>query len=110
MALARIRAAELELGEVAPPRRSPKSYDPYCVTTVTDSSNMRYACRVEDPLPFIVRFEDRCAVDPCLSGGKGVNLARMSQAGLPVPPGFAVTTGPCAVTSCIGRETSCCCR
>ena len=30
-----------------------------------------------------------------LLGGKGANLAEMSSLGLPVPPGFTVTTGVC---------------
>ena len=31
-----------------------------------------------------------------LLGGKGANLAEMSRLGLPVPPGFTITTGVCA--------------
>ncbi|EQC51859.1 PEP/pyruvate-binding domain-containing protein, partial [Bacteriovorax sp. DB6_IX] len=30
-----------------------------------------------------------------LLGGKGANLAEMSSLGLPVPPGFTVTTEAC---------------
>jgi pyruvate,orthophosphate dikinase len=30
-----------------------------------------------------------------LLGGKGANLAEMSNMGLPVPPGFTITTGVC---------------
>lgn len=30
-----------------------------------------------------------------LMGGKGANLAEMTQAGLPVPPGFTITTAAC---------------
>ena len=30
-----------------------------------------------------------------LLGGKGANLAEMSSLGLPVPPGFTITTGVC---------------
>src|SRR6516164_3308521 len=30
-----------------------------------------------------------------LLGGKGANLAEMSRIGLPVPPGFTITTGVC---------------
>ena len=30
-----------------------------------------------------------------LLGGKGANLAEMSRLGLPVPPGFTITTGVC---------------
>jgi len=31
-----------------------------------------------------------------LLGGKGANLADMTSAGLPVPPGFTITTETCA--------------
>src|SRR5690606_7730689 len=31
-----------------------------------------------------------------LLGGKGANLAEMSNLGLPVPPGFTITTAVCA--------------
>lgn len=40
----------------------------------------------------VLSFADPAALDQAAVGGKGVNLARMSQAGLPVPPGFCVTT------------------
>ncbi len=33
-----------------------------------------------------------CPDDPSVAGGKGAGLARLSGAGLPVPPGFVVTT------------------
>ena len=32
-----------------------------------------------------------------LLGGKGANLAEMVSLGLPVPPGFTITTGACQV-------------
>ena len=32
-----------------------------------------------------------------LLGGKGANLAEMSNAGIPVPPGFTISTEACAV-------------
>jgi pyruvate,orthophosphate dikinase len=35
--------------------------------------------------------------DKVLLGGKGANLAEMARIGLPVPPGFTVSTGMCAV-------------
>ena len=36
-------------------------------------------------------FTDRNALDVSATGGKGANLARLTQAGLPVPEGFIVT-------------------
>ena len=38
---------------------------------------------------------DGTAKDKELLGGKGANLAEMCQLGLPVPPGFTVTTEVC---------------
>ena len=40
----------------------------------------------------VLRFDEPGALDQAAVGGKGVNLARMAQAGLPVPPGFCVST------------------
>lgn len=39
-----------------------------------------------------------------LLGGKGANLAEMSNLGLPVPPGFTVTTGVCTYYYANGRQ------
>ena len=35
------------------------------------------------------------AKDKALLGGKGANLAEMASLGLPVPPGFTITTEVC---------------
>lgn len=35
-------------------------------------------------------FESTAATDPAFTGGKGANLARLTQADLPVPPGFVI--------------------
>ncbi len=40
---------------------------------------------------YVLGFEDAAAQDVAASGGKGANLAILTQAGLPVPPGFIVT-------------------
>ncbi|GAA3234849.1 pyruvate, phosphate dikinase [Pseudonocardia petroleophila] len=45
------------------------------------------------PLVFDFSEGDRTQVD--LLGGKGANLAEMTKLGLPVPPGFTVTTEAC---------------
>lgn len=42
---------------------------------------------------FTLRFEDEGCLDAREVGGKGKGLAEMTQAGLPVPPGFAVGAG-----------------
>ena len=39
-----------------------------------------------------------------LLGGKGANLAEMTNLGLPVPPGFTITTEACRVYLATGRE------
>src|SRR5688500_3636280 len=45
------------------------------------------------PVPALVRwFGDIGRGDVALVGGKGANLGEMTRAGLPVPPGFVVTT------------------
>ena len=42
-------------------------------------------------------FRDGNATMRDLLGGKGANLAEMSNIGLPVPPGFTITTEVCNV-------------
>ncbi len=42
--------------------------------------------------PYVVGFDDAGATERALVGGKGANLAQLVGAGLPVPPGFCVTT------------------
>jgi len=39
-----------------------------------------------------------------LLGGKGANLAEMNLIGVPVPPGFTITTEVCTEYNQIGRE------
>jgi pyruvate,orthophosphate dikinase len=39
-------------------------------------------------------------------GGKGANLAEMTNAGLPVPPGFTISTDACRLYYETGRKTS----
>jgi hypothetical protein len=41
---------------------------------------------------YVVSFDDAAATDRALVGGKGANLARLVDAGLPIPDGFCVTT------------------
>jgi pyruvate,orthophosphate dikinase len=44
---------------------------------------------------YVFPFEEGDADDKQLLGGKGAGLASMTQMGLPVPPGFTVTTHAC---------------
>src|SRR5271166_2184908 len=39
-----------------------------------------------------------------LLGGKGAGLAEMSRVGLPVPPGFTITTEVCNLYNARGRQ------
>jgi pyruvate,orthophosphate dikinase len=44
---------------------------------------------------YVYPFEEADPKDKQLLGGKGVGLAEMTQMGLPVPPGFIITTEAC---------------
>ena len=39
-----------------------------------------------------------------LLGGKGANLAEMSAIGIPVPPGFTITTEVCTEYNLLGKD------
>ncbi|MGB5262377.1 MAG: PEP/pyruvate-binding domain-containing protein, partial [Lutimonas sp.] len=39
-----------------------------------------------------------------LLGGKGANLAEMSAIGIPVPPGFIITTEVCTEYNLVGQD------
>jgi pyruvate,orthophosphate dikinase len=53
--------------------------------------------------PWVYRLEEADPEDVALFGGKGAGLARMSRAGLPVPPGFIITTRVCAEYVATGK-------
>ena len=44
---------------------------------------------------FVYAFEEGNKDQKDLLGGKGANLAEMTRLGLPVPPGFTITTEAC---------------
>lgn len=44
---------------------------------------------------FVYSFEEGDGRNKKLLGGKGANLCEMTQLGLPVPPGFVISTGAC---------------
>ncbi|WP_026298095.1 pyruvate, phosphate dikinase [Cohnella laeviribosi] len=52
---------------------------------------------------WVYRFQDGSAGMRELLGGKGANLAEMTKVGLPVPPGFTVTTEACRAFYAGGR-------
>ena len=46
-------------------------------------------------MQFVYAFEEGSREQKYLLGGKGANLAEMTRIGLPVPPGFTITTDAC---------------
>jgi pyruvate, orthophosphate dikinase len=46
---------------------------------------------------YVYEFAEGSAAEKDLLGGKGANLAEMTNIGLPVPPGFTITTDACRV-------------
>ncbi len=46
-------------------------------------------------MKWIQRFDEGSASQRVLLGGKGANLAEMARLGLPIPPGFTITTDTC---------------
>jgi pyruvate,orthophosphate dikinase len=56
---------------------------------------------VTDPAPISLTFAEAAALDEPhraeLLGGKGAGLVRMTELGLPVPPGFVLTTSACRI-------------
>ncbi len=46
-------------------------------------------------MPYVHAFEEGSRDQKYLLGGKGANLAEMTKLGLPVPPGFTITTDAC---------------
>jgi pyruvate,orthophosphate dikinase len=54
----------------------------------------------------VVPFQEGNASMKALLGGKGANLAEMTRAGLPVPPGFTITTEACLNFFKLGNRIS----
>ncbi|MCK4497726.1 pyruvate, phosphate dikinase, partial [Candidatus Bathyarchaeota archaeon] len=48
-----------------------------------------------EKVKFVIDFEEGDGKNKQLLGGKGANLAEMTQIGLPVPPGFTITIDAC---------------
>lgn len=53
---------------------------------------------------YVYLFDEGSAEMKDLLGGKGAGLAEMTNLGLPVPPGFTITTEACNQYSVLGRE------
>src|SRR6266850_7018407 len=54
--------------------------------------------------PWVYMAEDAPATNRDLLGGKGAGLAAMTQAGLPVPPAFTITTAACNAYQAAGGQ------
>lgn len=59
-------------------------------------------------LPIVLPFQDQRCSEVILSGGKGASLATMVQEGLPVPPGFVITSAAFAEAVDEDRLRECC--
>src|ERR1700730_13478640 len=53
---------------------------------------------------WVFMAEDAPAANKDLLGGKGAGLAAMTQAGLPVPPAFTITTAACNAYQAAGGQ------
>src|SRR6202166_3648480 len=53
---------------------------------------------------WVFMAEDAPATNRDLLGGKGAGLAAMTQAGLPVPPAFTITTAACNAFQAAGGQ------
>ncbi|MGP6159379.1 MAG: pyruvate, phosphate dikinase [Vulcanimicrobiaceae bacterium] len=62
------------------------------------------AAPVGAPAKHVYTFEEGDGKMRELLGGKGAGLAEMTRAGLPVPPGFTITTEACLDFSRLGRK------
>src|SRR6476661_6708411 len=56
------------------------------------------------PQQWVYLTDEAPAADKDLLGGKGAGLAAMTQAGLPVPPAFTITTAACNAYQAAGGE------
>jgi pyruvate,orthophosphate dikinase len=62
------------------------------------------AVSIASSVKHVYRFEEGDGKMRDLLGGKGAGLAEMTRAGLPVPPGFTITTDACLEFYRIGRK------
>ncbi|MCT9084492.1 pyruvate, phosphate dikinase [Streptomyces fulvoviolaceus] len=56
------------------------------------------------PIKYVYEFAEGNRDMAALLGGKGAGLAEMTRLGLPVPPGFTVTTAACRLYLATGEE------
>jgi pyruvate,orthophosphate dikinase len=72
-------------------------YSPYFYKTAKDGSesNIKWDELDMDNQKYVYTFGEGNADMKMLLGGKGANLSEMTNLGLPVPPGFTITTEVC---------------
>ena len=73
-------------------------------TTTGKRATTRSKAKAPVPGKLIYTFSEGNAQMRSLLGGKGAGLAEMTQAGLPVPPGFTITTAACNAYYAAGKE------
>src|SRR6201989_1957034 len=65
---------------------------------------MRRARGKDQTMTYVYDFHEGDKDQKELLGGKGANLAEMTNLGLPVPPGFTITTEACRSYLAAGQE------
>jgi pyruvate,orthophosphate dikinase len=67
--------------------------------SLVEQSSQSYAhaqtVEAKEPKKYVYLFQEGDGKDKKLFGGKGAGLCEMTQIGLPVPPGFVITTETC---------------
>ena len=66
-----------------------------CTTEIRSRASRRFLSvggSTLSPVQYIRRLADLGRGDVAIAGGKGANLGELTSAGLPVPPGFVLTT------------------
>ncbi len=74
------------------------------MASTTRKSTSRSTSKVSSDGKLIYTFAEGNATMRALLGGKGAGLAEMTNAGLPVPPGFTITTEACNAYYSAGKE------
>src|SRR3954468_11122621 len=82
--------------------RHPVASGQLCSDPAAHPRFQRYGAKVANPQAedltmtrYVFDFSEGNASQRDLLGGKGANLAEMTKLGLPVPPGFTITTDAC---------------
>ena len=61
----------------------------------SQSYSEQQSIEAKAPKKYVFLFQEGNGKDKKLLGGKGAGLCEMTQIGLPVPPGFVITTETC---------------